>query len=156
MEKRRIGFHALIGSGDRIALATLPVVMTAVRMRARDPSRFAAHVSGRIGRIVLGAVLACGVLAWAWSAALILTRVPRHRLITDGPYAVMKHPLYTSVGLLVLPAAGLLRNTWLGAVIGLALYANSRRFAPDEERELATTFGPEWERYRRNVLLPWL
>jgi protein-S-isoprenylcysteine O-methyltransferase Ste14 len=137
-------------------LATLPVVITAVRLRARDPSRFAAPVSGRLGRAALGAVLACGVLAWAWSAALILTRVPRHRLITDGPYAVMKHPLYTSVGLLVLPAAGLLRHTWLGAVVGLALYANARRFAPDEERELAATFGPEWERYRRTVLLPWL
>jgi len=29
-------------------------------------------------------------------------------------------------------------------------------FAPDEERELAGTFGAEWDEYRDNVRINWL
>jgi protein-S-isoprenylcysteine O-methyltransferase Ste14 len=87
---------------------------------------------------------------------LIVRRVPRQELITSGPYAIVKHPLYAGVGLLVLPWLGFLLNTWLGAAIGIVLYIGSRIFAPAEEVELAPTFGTEWEDYRRSVMLPWL
>jgi protein-S-isoprenylcysteine O-methyltransferase Ste14 len=87
---------------------------------------------------------------------LILVKVPRGELITTGPYALVRHPLYVGVALLVLPAAGLLLGTWLGLVVGAALYAGSRKFAPEEEAELARTFGPAWDRYSGSVLLPWL
>jgi protein-S-isoprenylcysteine O-methyltransferase Ste14 len=52
---------------------------------------------------------------------LILTKVSRAELITDGPYAVLNHPLYTTVALLVLPWLGFMLNTWLGAVIGVVM-----------------------------------
>jgi protein-S-isoprenylcysteine O-methyltransferase Ste14 len=91
-----------------------------------------------------------------WSASLILTQVPRGRLITGGPYAVVKHPLYSAAGLLVIPWVGFLLNTWLGAAIGVALYVGSRIFAPMEEASLSTEFGPRWEAYRRSVWVPWL
>jgi protein-S-isoprenylcysteine O-methyltransferase Ste14 len=48
-----------------------------------------------------------------------LRKVPRRELITNGPYAIVKHPLYTGVALLVLPWIGFISNTWLGAVIGV-------------------------------------
>ena len=90
------------------------------------------------------------------SAALILTWVPRHRLITSGPFAVVKHPLYTGVAFLVLPWAGFLADTWLGALLAGVLYLASRRFAPEEERALSATFGPAWDDYRGRVVVPWL
>jgi protein-S-isoprenylcysteine O-methyltransferase Ste14 len=77
-------------------------------------------------------------------------------LITRGPYALVKHPLYTGVALLVLPWGGFLLNTWLGAVLGVVVYCGSRMFSPSEESELARTFGPAWDDYRRNVRIPWL
>jgi protein-S-isoprenylcysteine O-methyltransferase Ste14 len=77
-------------------------------------------------------------------------------LITTGPYAVVKHPLYTSVGLLVLPSLGLLLGTWLGALIGVAVYVGSRLFAPAEEAQLRQQFGAAWEAYTRSVKAPWL
>ena len=67
-----------------------------------------------------------------------------------------KHPLYTSVGLLVLPSAGIQLGTWLGVLIGVALYVGARLFAPAEERELRSAFGARWEAYEERVLLPWL
>jgi protein-S-isoprenylcysteine O-methyltransferase Ste14 len=88
--------------------------------------------------------------------ALILRKVPRGELITNGPYAIVKHPLYTGVALLVLPWVGFLFNTWLGAVIGIILYIGSRIFAPAEEAALSKTFGVAWDEYCNTVKIPWL
>ncbi len=101
-------------------------------------------------------VLAVGVVVWAWSVLLIVTKVRAGELVTTGPYSLVKHPLYTSVALLVLPWLGFLLDTWLGAVIGIALYAGSRLFAPAEEADLAHSFGPQWEAYCHRVKVPWL
>jgi protein-S-isoprenylcysteine O-methyltransferase Ste14 len=153
---RRVPLKSLIGSGDRIALFTLPFVLVALVLWAFDPSRVAVDGSSPVMRAIALVVLAVGVVGWAWSAVLILTLVPKGELITTGPFAVAKHPLYTSVGLLVLPAAGILLGTWLGVVIGVALYVGARLFAPAEERELRATFGARWDAYEERVLLPWV
>ena len=87
---------------------------------------------------------------------LILTKVRAGELVTTGPYWLVKHPLYTSVALLVLPWLGFLLDTWLGALIGIALYVGSRLFAPAEEADLAGRFGPQWDAYCRRVKVPWL
>jgi protein-S-isoprenylcysteine O-methyltransferase Ste14 len=99
-------------------------------------------------------VLAVGVVMWVWSVALIVTRVPNGELITTGPFAVVRHPLYTSVSLLVLPWLGFLLDTWLGLALGIVLYLASRRYEPAEEAELAATFGASWDRYRDTVRFP--
>ena len=87
---------------------------------------------------------------------LILKEVPRGELITTGPFSLVKHPIYTSVSLLVIPAIGFLLDTWLWAVIGIAMYIGSRIYAPAEEAALAETFGARWDSYRTTVKMPWL
>ena len=87
---------------------------------------------------------------------MILRKVPRGGLITNGPYSIVKHPLYTGVALLVLPWIGFLINTWLGAAIGIILYIGSRIFAPAEEAELSKTFGVTGDEYSKAVKIPWL
>ena len=153
---RRSRLRSLIGSGDRIVLFTLPIVVVALLLWAIDPSRFAIDGSSPAVRVITLVVLAVGVVGWAWSAVLILTKVPRNELITTGPFAIVKHPLYTSVGLLVLPSIGVLLGTWLGVVSGVALYVGVRLFAPAEERDLHGAFGARWEAYERRVVVPWL
>src|SRR5689334_7692565 len=144
----------LVGSGDRIALFTLPFVIGGFAIHIAAPTLLAVDASSGPIRALAIFVMTIGVLTWAWSVGLILSRVPRGELITTGPYAVVKHPLYTSVGLLVLPALGVLVGTWIGALIGMAVYVGSRLFAPAEEADLRKTFGAEWEAYSRSVKLP--
>jgi protein-S-isoprenylcysteine O-methyltransferase Ste14 len=93
---------------------------------------------------------------WAWSVVLILARVPRGQLITTGPFALVKHPLYTGAALLVLPWAGFLLDTWLGAALGAVMYVATRIYAPAEEAELAREFAGAWQEYARTVRIPWL
>jgi protein-S-isoprenylcysteine O-methyltransferase Ste14 len=146
----------LVGSGDRIALLVLPFAVVGLALNLAVPSTFS--VGGPVDalRAISIVVLVPGLLVWAWSAGLILAKVPHGELITSGPYAFVKHPLYTGVALLVLPWAGFLLDSWLGLALGAVLYLGSRLFAPAEERTLATRFGPEWTRYSASVKLPWL
>ena len=154
--KPKIDLKALIGSGDKIGLFTLPFLLVGLILNVVYPSVFQVGGPPTALGVISVVVLIAGVTIWAWSVVLILTRVPRGELITSGPYAVVKHPLYTAVALLVLPSIGFLFNTWLGALIGIILYIGSRRFAPAEEAALAKTFGTSWDDYRSAVKLPWL
>ena len=147
---------ALIGSGDKIALLTLPFVIVGLIATVTVPAVFDVGGPSALLRTISIVVLIPGVTIWIWSVVLILEKVPRGELITSGPYALMKHPIYTSVALLVLPWIGFLLDTWLGAVIGIVLYVASRTYAPAEEEALAATFGPAWDAYCATVKLPWL
>ena len=147
---------ALVGSGDKIGLFTLPFLLVGVMLNIAYPSVFSVGGPPAFLQLISIVVLVAGVGIWLWSVVLILTRVPRGDLIVSGPYLLMKHPIYVSVALLVLPWLGFLFNTWLGAAIGIVLYIGTRRFAPQEEAELSKTFGASWDEYRNKVKLPWL
>lgn len=147
---------ALVGSGDKIALFTLPFLIIGLILNSKKPSFFRVGGPPKFLKVLSLLMLTPGVTIWIWSAVLILTKVPQKKLITYGPYAFVKHPLYTSVAFLVLPWVGFLFNTWLGALIGILLYIGSRLFSPEEEELLARTFGTSWDEYRKKVKIPWL
>jgi protein-S-isoprenylcysteine O-methyltransferase Ste14 len=150
-----MNLRQLMGSGEKIGLLVLPFLVGGLVLNLAFPSVFKVGGPPAWLRVASIAVLIPGVVIWIWSAALILTKVPRGELITTGPYALVKHPLYTDVALLVLPWIGFLLNSWLGVVLGLVLYAGTRIFAPEEEKVLSASFGARWEAYRRRVMLPW-
>ncbi len=151
-----MSLKTLVGSGDRIGLLALPFVVGGVALNLACPAAFRVGGPPRWLAALSLVVLVPGVIDWAWSVYLIVTRVPRGELITGAPYAIVKHPLYTGVALLVLPWVGFLLDSWLGLALGIVVYVGSRLFAPAEERELARTFGARWEEYTRRVLIPWL
>jgi protein-S-isoprenylcysteine O-methyltransferase Ste14 len=146
----------LVGSGDKIGLLVLPFIVVGSALNLAFPSGFGVGGPSRTLKVISWILLIPGLAIWAWSVALILIKVPRHELITSGPYALVKHPLYTGVALLVLPGIGFLLNTWLGALIGFVLYIGSRLYSPREEAALAEAFGVRWDEYDRRVKLPWL
>ncbi len=146
----------LVGSGDKIARIVLPAFVVGLILSLFFPGVFDVDTSNETLRVVSIVVLIPGVAIWAWSVVLILRHVPRGELITNGPYALVKHPLYTAVALLVLPWIGFLLGTWLGVVIGAVLYIAARIYAPEEEAALAKAFGARWEAYIGTVKLPWL
>lgn len=147
--------RSLVGSGDKIGLFVLPFAIGSLILNIAFPSFFAVGGPPPTLRAVSILVLIPGVAIWIWSVVLILTNVPRGQLITTGPYAWVKHPLYTDVALLVLPWMGFLLNTWVGAALGVILYIGDRVYAPEEEAALRTSFGARWEAYAKGVKFPW-
>jgi protein-S-isoprenylcysteine O-methyltransferase Ste14 len=146
----------LVGSGREIGIFTLPFLVIGLVLNVLFPHFFGVGGPPDLLKWVSVGILIPGIVVWIWSVILILVKVPRHELITTGPYAVVLHPLYTSVALLVLPSVGILANTWVGLFIGLVLYIGSRIHSLEEEKILARIFGESWDNYRKKVLLPWL
>ena len=146
---------ALVGAGDRVMGLILPFIVVGVAANIIWPAvfRMASSMGGLIAGIVL---LVIWVPLWLTSVVQILVYVPRKTLITNGPFRLMLHPLYTTVALLVFPGVGLVLDTWLGFALGAVLYVSSRIFSPSEEKLLAKYFPKEYPAYRGKVLLPWL
>lgn len=146
----------LVGSGDRIMLFTFPFLVIGLILNLLFPQFFS--VGGPSGplKAVSVIILIFGIIIWLWSVVLILLKVPKKELVTQGPYALNKHPIYNGVALLVLPWLGFLLNSWLGVLIGIALYSASRIYSPGEEALLAGRFGPAWTEYVKKVFIPWI
>jgi len=147
---------ALVGSGDKVMLLTLPFLVIGVILNIVFPSFFIVGGPSFVLKVISIVVLVYGVTLWLWAVVLILIRVPKNELITNGPYSLIKHPIYTGVALFVLPWLGFLLNTWLGLLVGVVLYIGCRIFAPEEEKAMSKAFGAAWDEYSKRVAIPWL
>jgi protein-S-isoprenylcysteine O-methyltransferase Ste14 len=117
------------------------------------------------GVFALGVVLTAlglGFAIWArrhlgayWSG--VVTIKVEHRLIRSGPYALVRHPIYSGILLAILGTV-----IALGEVRGLLAFCLATaafiRKARLEERWLSEQFGDEYRRYQREVkaLIPFL
>lgn len=81
-----------------------------------------------------------------------------HELIRTGPYAIVRHPVYASLFLMLL-ATGLLFARWPMLLLGIVLYvAGTEIRIHAEEGLLRARFGQQFEEYRGSVpaYLPFL
>lgn len=105
------------------------------------------------GAILLAAGLGFSVwarrhLAGNWSSAVTLKQ--GHELIRTGPYAIVRHPIYTGL-LTALLGTALLTGEWR-ALIAVVLFAIAfLRKLGIEERFMREMFGEQYERYRAEV-----
>jgi protein-S-isoprenylcysteine O-methyltransferase Ste14 len=98
----------------------------------------------------LGSVLlimsAVKTLGKEWS--ITARMVQDHKLATKGPYARVRHPIYT--GMLV--ATGLAISHWIVLVAAIVVFAIGTWIrVRSEERLLRETFGAQFEEYARRV-----
>ncbi|MEV6839636.1 isoprenylcysteine carboxylmethyltransferase family protein [Streptomyces sp. NPDC051133] len=116
------------------------------------------------GLAVAGALLAVAstaLLLWArWVLGTMWASVPlvqeHHELRTDGPYRLVRHPIYTGLlGLIVgaMPACGF--GVWI-ALLAVAVPWLLRRVRVEDDL-MAGRFGAAYEAYRAGVpaLIPW-
>jgi protein-S-isoprenylcysteine O-methyltransferase Ste14 len=83
-----------------------------------------------------------------WSARVTLK--VDHQLIQSGPYAYVRHPIYTGL-LLAMAGTALVVGEWRGvAGLLIALVEHSRK-ASKEEALLASEFGVKYQEYRKQT-----
>jgi protein-S-isoprenylcysteine O-methyltransferase Ste14 len=118
--------------------------------------------AGKQVEIIL-AVLAAGVavgsvwfvlnairtLGKQWSLAARV--LEGHKLVTEGPYRIVRNPIYTGMfGMLL--ATGLAVSYWIGLLAAIVVFAVGTVIrVHSEERLLRETFGAEFEAYADRV-----
>jgi protein-S-isoprenylcysteine O-methyltransferase Ste14 len=116
--------------------------------------------------VALGALIFCAAL-WVfrrthkelgrnWSISLEIRE--QHKLVREGPYALVRHPMYTSFLLMALGQAFLLAN-WVAGLAGLAGFAVLFFLrVENEEHMMLENFGPQYRDYmaRTKRLIPYI
>jgi protein-S-isoprenylcysteine O-methyltransferase Ste14 len=142
-----------VGSGPRVLLvAVLLGGAAALEALTGGPMRVPAAVTAS-GLVLVAAGLLLHVVArrrlgvhWASDVTVLAS----HQLVTDGPYAVVRHPIYLAVAsmglgtLLIHPSAATICLT-AGLAGGIALKIGA------EERALATVLGRRHAAYAARV-----
>ncbi len=84
---------------------------------------------------------------WASSGQWPRSLVEGHKLITEGPYADVRNPIYTGMfGMLI--ATGLAMDHWIATVIAVIIFAAGLVIrVRTEEKLLRAAFGEEFEDY---------
>lgn len=96
--------------------------------------------------LIMSAVQTLGK-EWSITARM----VEDHKLATAGPYARVRHPIYTGMlGMLI--ATGLAISHWIVLPAAIVVFAIGTWIRVRiEERLLRETFGPQFEEYARRV-----
>lgn len=133
-----LGFAA---AGIGVVKATLHVTVPAFLSAALVAGLFAAFIAlFRAARAALGA---------NWS--LVARMSEDHGLVTSGPFAYIRHPIYTGL-LFMLLAMTVGLGTWSHLIVALPLFAIGTAIrVAEEERLLRATFGPAYDAYAARV-----
>jgi protein-S-isoprenylcysteine O-methyltransferase Ste14 len=118
-----------------------------------------ASAAGEVALAVVAVALAFASSWWSFCAVQTLGKqwtyearvIEGHELITHGPYAVVRNPIYLGMfGLMV--ATGLVFTTWWVLLLAVTVFliGNQVRIRA-EENLLRETFGSQFDDYARRV-----
>lgn len=149
--------RSILGVGPRIAAFMLPFVIAAaaVTIGSHDAVRIPfLHRSVTLG--AGAALLVPGIALYAGAARALVRDFAAGKLITTGAYGLCRNPLYGAFILFLVPALGLLVDSWPIVVLSFVMYAGFELFIGREYLELSRAFGAEYRRYEESVneLLP--
>jgi protein-S-isoprenylcysteine O-methyltransferase Ste14 len=137
-----------------IGLGALILLRRPIPLRLPRPLRAVALVLGSVlygvgfGSVVWGRV-ATGEM-YNVSTEVGAELYAHHRLVTSGPFALVRHPMYLGVAVQFLGGV-LLYRTWSVVLLLAAEIVTNVGRARREEQALAAEFGPEWQAYARRV-----
>jgi protein-S-isoprenylcysteine O-methyltransferase Ste14 len=154
MPSRLMHVVPMVVAAFLLVLPTVPVLGLDRRFLPWSPAIF------RVGWLLAAAGLLFTVwarrhLATNWSGTVTIKA--DHELITTGPYALARHPIYTGL-LLGFLGSALALGRWRGivavALVGLALWRKLRI----EEQGMRRLFGQSYVSYRQRVkaLIPFV
>lgn len=160
VSKRRTGSEAVGLAAALAGLAIVPGFYVATGIPE------AADYTAHLWAVVIGTILFCAAM-WVfrrthkqlgrnWSITLEIRQ--QHELICAGPYALVRHPMYTSFLLMGLSQVFLLPN-WVAGMAGLIGFAVLFFLRVDkEERMMLEVFGPQYQAYMAKTkrIIPYL
>lgn len=142
----------LFGCGPRLALICLPYVILSIIVMYKYPEffnlRFLALTYVKISGFIL---LGLGVIYWIYSAYFFLKYFKPGSLITKGPFALCRNPIYSSIIVFIIPSLALILHSGLIFSISIVLYIGFKISIHGEIIVLRRIFGEEYGKYEKSV-----
>jgi len=95
--------------------------------------------------------LSIGIVFWIYSAVYFLKYFKPGQLITKGPFALCRNPIYSSIIVFIVPALAAIFHSGLTLSISLVLYLGFKISIHGEISVLRKIFGEEYDIYESSV-----
>jgi protein-S-isoprenylcysteine O-methyltransferase Ste14 len=142
----------LFGCGPKMALVCLPYVILSLIVMFRYPEFFDLQLLNSLYIKILGfACLGLGIIFWICSAIFFLKHFLPGKLITKGPFALCRNPIYSSIIVFIVPSLALIFHSGLIFSIALVFYIGFKISIHGESNVLRRIFGDEYEKYEKSV-----
>ena len=144
-------------AGPKWALPTMVYFAVAVIVHIATYPRFEIAPLSFLTCAIVGALLAViGICAYAAALVSLRRGLREGILVTHGLYAIVRHPLYASSILFIIPGAALMFRSWLLLPMPVVAYVAFRIFISVEEDDLREQYGDDFDRYRNttNAVFP--
>jgi protein-S-isoprenylcysteine O-methyltransferase Ste14 len=140
------------GIGPKLALMSLPYIILSLIVMIRFPG-FAdlKFLDTQLIRIAGFIWLGTGLIYWTTSAVYFLKHLKEGKLITSGPFALCRNPIYSSMIVFVIPSIGVIFHSGLILSIAVVLYIGFRISIHGETTLLRRLFGEEYDIYEKSV-----
>ncbi len=155
--------------GTRAVIRLIIVIVLVILIRLRESRHFLADVARRTpapdsAAATLGVIMCvAGVALAVWARVYIgrnwgmpMSLREGHELVTSGPYAYIRHPIYSGILLLTVGSAIAAGPMWLALfVVCLVYFVYAAR---TEERDMTKQFPDAYPAYQRRtkMLIPFL
>ena len=138
----------VFGIGPRIGMFALPWLAITITVSILMPQYFHFAFPRPLWIFILGIViLMAGGILWIASGKKIVEVAKEPRLLTTGPFAICRNPLYLAMLMFVIPAISLLMNSWLILTTSVVGYIVFKSCVKQECEEMKRFFGADYEKY---------
>ena len=109
INKKMKNTMTLFGCGPKLALLCLPYILLALIIMIKYPEFFDLRFIDLLLFKVLGIFwLGMGLIFWVYSAVYFLKYFQPGKLITKGPFALCRNPIYSSIIVFIIPSLAII------------------------------------------------
>jgi protein-S-isoprenylcysteine O-methyltransferase Ste14 len=140
------------GIGPKLALLCLPYIVLSLIVMYRYPDFFDLDFLNSNSVKIIGVVWSgAGFIFWIISAIFFLKHFKSGELITTGPFALCRNPIYSSIIVFIIPGLALIFHSGLVFSIAIVLYIGFRISIHGESHILKDNFSDQYEKYEKSV-----
>jgi protein-S-isoprenylcysteine O-methyltransferase Ste14 len=140
------------GIGPKLALLSLPYIILCTVVLINYPAFGNVELLDTVTVSIIACVWAAmGLLLWMWAAFWFVKHFSAHKLITTGPFALCRNPIYASIILFIIPALGVIMHSAPVLSVAVVLYIGFKISIHGECILLERLFGEEYNSYRKSV-----
>lgn len=140
------------GIGPRLLVPPYAIAAGCLWLTSAYPWLFAIPLLPRSLELILsGLAASIGLLLLGLSAAAITSGFSQGRLVREGVYALVRHPIYSAHIVFLMPSLALLLDSGLILLVALGTGLAFTRLIRGEEAFLHQKFGDQYLKYRDAV-----